>query len=115
MLGTFVLSSGYYDAYYSHAQRVRRVLTNKVNDIFKNYDFILTPTSPTVAFKFGEKTENPVEMYLADIFTVLAPLTAIPAISLPLANSSEGLPIGIQLMAPKFDEANLFAFSETLM
>ena len=76
MLGTFVLSSGYYDAYYSRAQKVRRILTEKINSIFKNYDFILMPTSPTVPFKFGEKTDNPVEMYLADIYTVLANLTA---------------------------------------
>lgn len=115
MLGTFVLSSGYYDAYYSRAQKVRRILTNEINALLSSYDFLLMPTSPTVAFKFGEKTENPVEMYLADIYTVLANLTGNPAISLPLATDSQGLPIGIQLIAGKFEESKLFAFSEKLM
>jgi len=115
MLGTFVLSSGYYDAYYSRAQKVRRILTDKIRGIFKDHDFIIMPTSPTVAFKFGEKTDNPVEMYLADIYTVLANLTGIPAISLPLANDKNGLPIGVQLLADKFQESKLFAFSEKLM
>lgn len=115
MLGTFVLSSGYYDAYYSRAQKVRRILTNKINEIFSQYDFLLMPTSPTVAFKFGEKTDNPVEMYLADIYTVMANLTGHPAISLPLAKDKDGFPIGIQLTAAKFNEAKLLAFSEKLM
>lgn len=115
MLGTFVLSSGYYDAYYSRAQKVRRILTDKIRGIFNEYDFILMPTSPTVAFKFGEKTDNPVEMYLADIYTVLANLTGIPAISLPLAQDKNGLPIGVQVLADKFQESKLLAFSEKLM
>lgn len=115
MLGTFVLSSGYYDAYYSRAQKVRRILTEKVLALYKDYDFILMPTSPTVAFKFGEKTENPVEMYLADIYTVLANLVGNAAISLPLATDSKGLPIGIQVLADKFEEAKLFGFSARLM
>jgi len=115
MLGTFVLSSGYYDAYYSRAQKVRRILTEKIRGIFKEYDFIIMPTSPTVAFKFGEKTDNPVEMYLADIYTVLANLTGIPAISLPLAEDANGLPIGVQVLADNFQEAQLLAFSEKLM
>jgi aspartyl-tRNA(Asn)/glutamyl-tRNA(Gln) amidotransferase subunit A len=115
MLGTFVLSSGYYDAYYSRAQKVRRILTNKVRALFKEYDFILMPTSPTVPFKFGEKTDNPVEMYLADIYTVLANLTGIPAISLPLAEDKSGLPIGVQLLADNFEEGKLLAFSSKLM
>lgn len=115
MLGTFVLSAGYYDAYYSRAQKVRRMLTDKLTAIFKDYDFILMPTSPTVAFKFGEKTENPVEMYLADMYTVLANLTGVPAISLPLAKDKAGLPIGVQLLAANFQENKLFAFSDYLM
>lgn len=115
MLGTFVLSSGYYDAYYSRAQKVRRILTEKILALYKDYDFILMPTSPTVAFKFGEKTDNPVEMYLADIYTVLANLVGNAAISLPLANDSQGLPIGIQVLADKFEEAKLFGFSAKLM
>lgn len=115
MLGTFVLSAGYYDAYYSRAQKVRRILTDKIRGVLRENDFILMPTSPTVAFKFGEKTDNPVEMYLADIYTVLANLTGIPAISLPLAADKEGLPIGIQLLADNFQESRLFAFSDKLM
>jgi aspartyl-tRNA(Asn)/glutamyl-tRNA(Gln) amidotransferase subunit A len=115
MLGTFVLSAGYYDAYYSRAQKVRRILTEKIRGVLHENDFILMPTSPTVAFKFGEKTDNPVEMYLADIYTVLANLTGIPAISLPLATDNNGLPIGIQVLADKFEEGKLLAFSEKLM
>jgi aspartyl-tRNA(Asn)/glutamyl-tRNA(Gln) amidotransferase subunit A len=115
MLGTVVLSSGYYDAYYSRAQKVRRLLTEKVRSVFKDHDFILMPTSPTVAFKFGEKTDNPVEMYLADIYTVLANLTGIPAISLPIAADKQGLPIGIQVLADKFEESKLFAFSHKML
>jgi len=115
MLGTFVLSSGYYDAYYSRAQKVRRILTEKINEIFSQYDFLLMPTSPTVAFKFGEKTDDPVAMYLADIYTVMANLTGHPAISLPLAKDNAGLPIGIQFTAARFNEARLLAFAQKLM
>lgn len=115
MLGTFVLSSGYYDAYYSRAQKVRRILTEKLRNIFKDYDFIIMPTAPSTAFKFGDKTSNPVEMYLADIYTVLANLVGIPAISLPLAKGDENLPIGIQILADNFEEEKLLAFSELLM
>ncbi len=115
MLGTFVLSSGYYDAYYSRAQKVRRILQDQIRGIFKEYDFILMPTAPSVAFKLGEKTADPVEMYLADIYTVLANLIGIPAISLPLAKNGAGLPIGVQIMADKFEEGKLLAFSKELM
>lgn len=115
VLGTFVLSSGYYDAYYSRAQKVRRILRDQLLNIFAAYDFILMPTAPTTAFKLGEKTSNPVEMYLADIYTVLANLAGVPAISLPLAKDKSGLPIGIQLLAGNFQEGKLFAFSENLM
>ena len=115
ILGTFVLSSGYYDAYFSRAQKVRRILTEKIRAIFKEYDFIIMPTSPTVAFKFGEKTDNPVEMSLAESYTVLANLTGIPAISLPLSEDEKGLPIGVQVLADKFRETDLLAFSEKLM
>lgn len=114
MLGTFVLSSGYYDAYYSKAQKVRRILHDQIRSILSKYDFILTPTAPSVAFKMGEKTSDPVEMYLADIFTVLANLVAIPAISLPAAKDAQGLPIGMQLMSDKFTEGKLLAFSKSL-
>ncbi len=115
MLGTFVLSAGYYDAYYSRAQKVRRMLAQKMDAILREYDFILMPTSPTTAFKFGEKTSNPVEMYLADIYTVLANLVGIPGISLPLAKDSQQLPIGMQLLAGKFKEKDLLSFSAMLM
>lgn len=115
MLGTFVLSSGYYDAYYSRAQKVRRILTQQLRAVFKEYDFIIMPTAPSTAFQFGEKTSNPVEMYLADIYTVLANLVGIPAISLPLAKGGENLPIGIQILADNFEEEKLLAFSELLM
>lgn len=114
MLGTFVLSSGYYDAYYTKAQKVRRVVQQKTNEIFSRYDYILSPTTPTPAFKIGDKAADPVAMYLADIFTVQAPLAGIPAISIPAGNDSEGLPWGIQLMAPKNADAQLLAFAATL-
>lgn len=114
MLGTFVLSSGYYDAYYTKAQKVRRVVQQKTNEIFSRYDYILSPTTPTPAFKIGDKAADPVAMYLADIFTVQAPLAGIPAISIPAGNDSEGLPWGIQLMAPKNADAQLLAFADTL-
>lgn len=115
MLGTFVLSSGYYDAYYSKAQKVRRLLKNGVRNLYNNYDFILSPTTPTPAFKLGEKTSDPVTMYLEDIYTVLANLVGNPAVSLPLYNNSEGLPIGIQLMADDKQEEKLLNFSKYLM
>jgi aspartyl-tRNA(Asn)/glutamyl-tRNA(Gln) amidotransferase subunit A len=114
MLGTFVLSAGYYDAYYSRAQKVRRRLSEQISGIFQQYDFILMPTAPSVAFKFGEKTSDPTQMYLADIYTVLANLVGTPAISLPLAKDAEGLPIGIQLMAEKFEDGKLMAFAGTM-
>jgi aspartyl-tRNA(Asn)/glutamyl-tRNA(Gln) amidotransferase subunit A len=107
MLGTFVLSSGYYDAYYTKAQKVRRVVANKTAEIFKNYDFILSPTTPTTAFKIGEKSNDPIQMYLADIFTVHANIVGIPAISFPYGTDNENMPIGMQLMANHKEEAKL--------
>lgn len=115
MLGTFVLSAGYYDAYYAKAQRVRRLIREKTEEILKEHDFILLPTSPGPAFKLGEKTDDPVVMYLADIFTVQASLAGIPAISLPAAETKEGLPLGIQLIGKRFGEAELLAFSKEFM
>lgn len=111
MLGTFVLSSGYYDAYYSKAQKVRRLLSDKMNELYQAYDFVLSPTTPTPAFKLGAKTSDPVTMYLEDIYTVLANLVGNPAISLPLYKNSAGLPIGIQLMAQNEQEEQLLQFS----
>lgn len=112
VLGTFVLSAGYYDAYYAKAQKVRRLIRDKTNEIFKNYDLIMLPTAPTTAFKIGEKSDNPVVNYLADIFTVQASLAGIPAISLPVGNNKDGLPLGIQFLAPCFGESNLLDFSK---
>lgn len=114
MLGTFVLSSGYYDAYYKKAQKVRRMLSNKMNEFYNEYDFILSPTTPTPAFKLGEKTSDPITMYLEDIYTVLANLVGNPAISLPFYKNREGLPIGIQLMAQNEQEEKLLQFSSEL-
>jgi len=115
MLGTFVLSSGYYDAYYSKAQKVRRLLRDYTDGILKNYDFILLPTTPSTAFPIGEKTSDPIKMYLEDIFTVQANLCGVPAISLPLGKHSNGLPFGVQLMASRFEESDLLGFSARLM
>lgn len=115
MLGTFVLSAGYYDAYYGRGQKVRRLLRDKTNEILKNYDFIITPTTPGTAFEFGKNAEDPIKMYLEDIFTVQAPLAGLPAISLPMGKHSNGLPFGVQVMASKFEESKLFAFSNYLM
>jgi len=115
MLGTFVLSAGYYDAYYGRAQKVRRVIKEKTEEILKDFDFILLPTTPDVAFKFGENSADPIKMYLEDIFTVQANLVGIPAISLPLGKNSQNLPFGIQLMAKHFAEAELLAFSKYLL
>lgn len=115
MTGTFVLSTGYYDAYYSKGQKVRRLFVEKTNAIFENYDLILSPTTPGTAFPFGQNDLDPVKMYLEDIFTVHAPITGLPAISLPLGKHSNGLPFGIQLMGRKYDELTLLAFSQYLM
>jgi len=115
MLGTFVLSAGYYDAYYTKAQKVRRILKNKIQDIFNNYDFIILPTSPVTAFKAGEKMDDPIAMYLADIYTVMANLVGIPAISIPLFKHSNGMPFGMQLMANSFDELTLLQVSHQIM
>lgn len=115
MLGAFVLSSGYYDAYYTKAQKIRRLIAEKTFQIFEKYDFILMPASPTPPWNIGDKMEDPVEAYLADIFTVQANMVGIPAISLPFGGHQNGLPMGIQLMANKFEEKKLLAFSKYLM
>ncbi|MGE5432743.1 MAG: Asp-tRNA(Asn)/Glu-tRNA(Gln) amidotransferase subunit GatA [Syntrophomonadaceae bacterium] len=107
MLGTYVLSSGYYDAYYRKAQKVRRLLKNDFDTAFGEIDLILTPTAPATAFKLGEKSSNPLEMYLNDIYTTSANLAGIPGISVPVGFDSQGLPVGMQLMANQFDELTL--------
>ncbi|MGI4728093.1 MAG: amidase family protein, partial [Janthinobacterium lividum] len=111
LLGTFILSSGYYDAYYAKAQKVRRLIKEKTDEILKNHDFILMPTTPTAAFNIGKMVKDPIVMYLEDIFTVQAALAGVPAISLPVGNNEKGLPLGLQLLAPAFAEADLLNFS----
>lgn len=115
LLGTFVLSAGYYEAYFSQAQKVRKILTERTRLIFNEYDIILTPTVPTTAFKSGERSSDPVSMYLADLYTVYANLTGIPAISLPLFTHSNGMPFGVQAMTNRFRELYLLEFSNELM
>jgi len=111
MLGTFVLSAGYYDAYYSKGQKVRKLLQEKTLEILKNYDFIITPSTPGTAFEFGKNSADPIKMYLEDIFTVQANIAGVPAISVPCGNHSNGLPMGIQIMANYFEEGKLFEFA----
>jgi aspartyl-tRNA(Asn)/glutamyl-tRNA(Gln) amidotransferase subunit A len=113
MLGTFVLSAGYYDAYYGKAQRVRRVIKNEIDAILATNDFILMPTAPSTAFEFGAK-KDPIAMYLEDIYTVLANLVGLPAISVPCGTHSNGMPIGMQIMAKAFNEAPLLAMAHQL-
>jgi aspartyl-tRNA(Asn)/glutamyl-tRNA(Gln) amidotransferase subunit A len=115
LLGNFVLSSGYYDAYYTKAQQVRRLLVEKTLKIFEEYDAIILPTVPTPAFKIGEKNEDPIAMFLADIYTVFANLTGIPAVSLPLFQHSSGLPFGLQVMTSHHNELLLHQISKNLM
>jgi aspartyl-tRNA(Asn)/glutamyl-tRNA(Gln) amidotransferase subunit A len=114
MMGTFVLSEGYYDAYYGRGQKVRRLLRDKSLEILQQADAILTPTTTGPAFKFGEKSDDPIQMYLEDIYTVLANLTGLPAISVPFATHSNGMPLGIQLMGRPFAEAEVFALAKVL-
>jgi aspartyl-tRNA(Asn)/glutamyl-tRNA(Gln) amidotransferase subunit A len=107
MLGTFVLSAGYYDAYYSKGQKVRRVIQEKTKEILSKYDFILTPSTPGTAFEFGKNSADPIKMYLEDIFTVQANIAGVPAISVPCGIHSNGLPMGLQIMANYFEEGKL--------
>ncbi|MFQ5579435.1 MAG: Asp-tRNA(Asn)/Glu-tRNA(Gln) amidotransferase subunit GatA [Nitrospiria bacterium] len=107
MLGTHALSSGYYDAYYKKAQQVRTLIKNDFDEAFKSVDAILTPTAPTPAFRFGEKTEDPLQMYLSDVFTISVNLAGIPAISLPCGFTAGGLPIGLQIIGQPFGEAEM--------
>ena len=114
LLGTFALSASYYDAYYTKAQQVRRLIRLETERLFEQYDFLLSPTTPTPAFRIGEKTDDPLQMYLADIFTVQANVVGYPAISIPNGTDSSGLPIGIQLMAPPFAEGQLVALARKM-
>ena len=118
ILGTYVLSSGYYDAYYKKAQQIRTLVNKEFDKVFKKYDVILTPTSPTVAFNIGEKSNNPLEMYLADIYTVPVNVAGIPGISIPCGVDSNGMPIGMQLIGNRFEESKLlnaaYAFEQAV-
>jgi len=111
MLGTYILSAGYYDAYYKRAQKVRRLIKDEFDNIFKSVDVVLTPTTPSTAFKFGEKTSDPLSMYLADIYTVSVNLAGVPAISLPCGEVN-GLPVGLQLIGKNFDDIRLLQIAK---
>ena len=115
MLGTFVLSASYHDAYYIKAQKVRRLIKNKLEELFESYDFVILPTAPSTAFELGSKTSDPMEMYLADLFTVQASVAGAPAISIPVAKDSDGMSIGLQVISKVFTEDKLLAFSKYLL
>ena len=114
MLGTYVLSAGYYDAYYRKAQKVRRLIQNDFFSAFREVDCIMMPTSPTTAFGFGEKVDDPLQMYLSDIYTVSANLAGVPAISIPSGEDSKGLPIGVQFAGKQFDESTILKVADFL-
>lgn len=114
ILGTYVLSSGYYDAYYKKAQKVRTLVMNEFDKAFEKYDVILTPTSPTVAFDIGSKSDNPLEMYLADICTVSVNVAGLPGISIPVGVDKQGMPIGMQLIGNRFQEETILNAAYTL-
>ena len=113
LLGTYVLSSGYYDAYYKKAQKVRTVIRNAYDQLFEKYDLLLTPTSPTTAFKIGEKIDDPIEMYLADIYTVPVNIAGLPGMSVPCKLDAKGLPISFQLITKASEEENIFRAAYT--
>ena len=115
LLGTFVLSSGYYDAYVTKAQKVRRLIKEHTAKIFAEHDFILSPTTPTIAFDIGKKRTNPTEVYLEDVFTVEASLAGIPAISIPFSEKIDNLPYGLQIAANEFEELALYEVAEEIL
>ena len=114
MLGTFVLSASYYDAYFTKAQKVRRLIKEFTENLLSDFDFIILPTTPSTAFKFGEHSDDPVAMYLEDLFTVQASVSGVPAISIPNGTDHQGMPIGLQVISNSFKEADLYAFSNYL-
>ena len=114
MLGNFVLSSGYYDAYFTKAQQVRRLIINKTDEVFNKASILLMPTVPSPAFTFGEKSNDPIEMFLGDLYTVFANLAGIPAISVPLEKHSNGMPFGIQILSNRFEETALLQMAEII-
>jgi aspartyl-tRNA(Asn)/glutamyl-tRNA(Gln) amidotransferase subunit A len=114
LLGTFVLSANYYDAYYTKAQSVRRLVREETSKFFQEFDFFISPVTPTTAFSLGEKSEDPIQVYLADIFTVQANVVGFPAISIPNGKDQSGMPIGLQIMASSFEEEKMLAFASYL-
>ena len=114
MIGSYVLSSGFFDAYYLQAQKVRTMLINQFDELFSTYDILLSPTAPTPAFGFGENTDNPIKMYLSDAMTVPASLAGIPAMSVPAGTSQSGLPVGVQLMAKRKDDALMLSLAKEM-
>jgi aspartyl-tRNA(Asn)/glutamyl-tRNA(Gln) amidotransferase subunit A len=114
MLGTFVLSASYYDAYFTKAQKVRRLIKDFTENLLNDFDYIILPTTPSTAFRFGEHSDDPVAMYLEDLYTVHASVSGVPAISLPNGKDQQGMPIGLQVIANSFKEAELYAFSNYL-
>jgi aspartyl-tRNA(Asn)/glutamyl-tRNA(Gln) amidotransferase subunit A len=114
MLGTFVLSASYHDAYFTKAQKVRRIIKDLTEKLLTHFDYLLLPTTPTTAFKFGEHGDDPVSMYLEDLFTVQASVSGVPALSIPNGKDDSGMPIGLQVITNSFKEAELYAFSHFL-
>lgn len=112
MLGTYVLSTGYYDAYYRKAQKVRRLIKEDFDNVFKQVDLLITPTTPTTAFKIGEKSDDPLKMYLSDIYTTSANLAGLPGISIPIGRNSEDMPIGLQILSQQFDEEKILQLAK---
>jgi aspartyl-tRNA(Asn)/glutamyl-tRNA(Gln) amidotransferase subunit A len=112
MLGTYVLSAGYYDAYYLKAQKVRALIARDFAEAFAEVDAIVAPVSPFPAFKLGEKLDDPVAMYLSDIFTITGDLAGIPCMSVPCGNTTAGLPVGLQILARHFDESTMFRVAD---
>ena len=114
LLGTYALSAGYYDAYYGHALKARNKVINEFKEVFTDVDYLISPTTPSTAFKFGEKTSNPLEMYMSDLCTIPANLAGLPAISIPTGVNAEGMPFSVQLMSPELTDISLLNFSSYL-
>ena len=112
MLGSYVLSSGYYNEYYLNAMKVRTKIRKELDQVFEGVDVLIAPVAPTAAFKLGEKVNDPLKMYLTDIFAATANLAGIPSLAIPFNFSIRGLPLGFQLMGPRFSEYTLFALGE---
>jgi len=112
MLGSYVLSSGYYDAYYLKAMKVRTIIRTEVNEIFEKVDAMIAPVAPTPPFKLGAKVDDPLQMYLTDVYAATANLTGIPSLAIPSGFTKNGLPLGFQLMGPRFAEETLFTLGE---